>query len=81
MSEIVPVGQHWTGVSGTIVYVHDLLRPRIVVVVAGGVVHSRLRPRMVVVVVGGECGSKRQTDNRRCRGENLPHSESPLIKK
>ena len=33
---------------------------------------------MVVVVVGGECGSKRQTDDRRCRGENLRHSESSL---
>jgi Exonuclease len=73
--------QHGTSVSGMIVYVHSRIRPRRVVAVAGGVVHSRLRPRMVVVVVGGERRSKRQTDDRRCRGENLRHSESSLTRR
>ena len=75
------MGRHRTSTTGMIVYVHSRIRPRSVVAVAGGVVHSRLRPRMVVVVVGGERRSKRQTDDRRCRGENLRHSESSLTTK
>jgi hypothetical protein len=75
------VDRHRTSVSVMIVRLHSQMRPRLIIVVARGVVHSRLRPRMIIVVVGGERRSKRQTDDRRCRGKNLRHSESSLILK
>src|SRR5215472_14404811 len=87
LSRVRCASSDWTTPAFIADWMSVIDRPRVSWVIVHEHRVIRMRPRMGVAVKvaprlrGRRCGDAKHDDDRRCRGENFRHSESPLTKK